>query len=394
MSLKWFIMHKCALTIRRCKALLRAIIYGLHRSAFLKRRDGRMLMANAAAVTLGLPLSGLSGEETARECYGDMYGHNDWAMDHNDPVIANSAEQKLTFMTSMMPLYGSLKGIARDTAERIRMERQLRSTTQELAKKNALIADLFVNISHEFRTPLSVIQMAVEILDEHMCRAELDADRLRYSIDIINANTRRLTRLVGNMLDITKINAGVKQPLLSSVNIAALLRKLVELVKPYALRRGLEITLACRKTVCVVRTDAELVARIVVNLLSNAIKYTPRGGWVRVTCSGGAAGCRISVEDNGEGIPDDMQRLIFDHFHKANNTLVRSSEGCGIGLSLTRSLAELLGGSIWVKSTPGHGSAFFVDLPDRRETGTQQNTGQLSARLQDLVITELSDISI
>ena len=100
------------------------------------------------------------------------------------------------------------------------------------------------------------------------------------------------------------------------------------------------------------------------------------------------------MEDNGEGIPEDMQRQIFDCFHRVNNTLVRSSEGCGIGLSLTKSLAELLGGSIRVKSTPGRGSTFFVDLPDRREADVQQNTGLLSARLQDIVLTELADISI
>ena len=274
------------------------------------------------------------------------------------------------------------------------MEQQLRSTVQELERKNALIANLLINMSHEFRTPLSVIQMAVELLNDYLHRGEMDADQLRRIVDIIDINTRRLTRLVGNILDITKIKAGVKQPLLSPVNIADLLRQVVELVKPYALKRGLEISLACRRAVRVLRTDAELVARIVVNLLSNAIKFTPRGGWIRVTCRCRASGCRITVEDNGEGIPEDMQRRIFDHFHRVNNTLARSSEGCGIGLSLTKSLAELLGGSIRVRSTPGRGTTFFVDLPDRREAGVQQNAGLLSARLQDLVLTELADISI
>lgn len=358
----WFIKYNYARTMQKSRALLRAITQSLCRPAFLKDRGERMLITSDSTA-VAMPLNGLPNEK------GKWYG-------------------------SKMPRYGSLKGIARDIAGRIRMERQLRSTTQELARKNTLIADLFINVSHEFRTPLSVIQMAVEILDDYVHRGEMDADKLRRSVDIIDINTRRLTRLVDNMLEITKINAGVKKPLLSPVNIAALLRKLVELVKPFALKRGLEISLACRRAVRVLRTDAELVARIVVNLLSNAIKFTPRGGWVRVTCSCSTSGCRITVEDNGEGIPDDMQRLIFDHFHRVNNTLVRSSEGCGIGLPLTKSLAELLGGSIRVKSTPGRGSTFFVDLPDWREAGVQQNTGLLSARLQDLVLTELSDISI
>jgi signal transduction histidine kinase len=286
-----------------------------------------------------------------------------------------------------------LISIARDITERIRMEQELRRTAQALAEKNALITEFFVNVSHEFRTPLSVLRLAVEMLDEHESRGELDPDRLRRSIDIMDTNTRRLTRLVGNMLDIARINAGAKRPAFAPVDIAALLGDIVGLVKPYALRRGLKMTLACSPDRRMLHTDAEFVERIVVNLLSNAIKNTPRGGWVRVACGGSAAGCLISVEDNGEGIPDDKQRIIFDHFRKANSSLARSSEGCGIGLSLTKSLAELLGGSIRVKSEVGRGSAFFVELPDRREAGANSDAVLLSGNLHDLVITELSDIS-
>ena len=357
MSLIWFIKHNYAWIMQKSVALLHAVIQSLRCPAFLKARGGQLLAASAST-TVAFPLSGLPDD-------GDEIPH-----------------------------HGVQKGAARGSDGQIRMERQLRNAIQELAKKHALIVDIFINVSHEFRTPLSVIQMAAELLDDCLQSGEMDADQLRRSVDSININARRLTRLVGNMLDITKIKAGVKQPLFSPVNITELLRKLVELVKPYALKRGLEISLACRKTVRVLRTDPELVARIVVNLLSNAIKFTPRGGWIRVTCRCSASGCRITVEDNGEGIPKDMQRRIFDHFHRANNTLARSSEGCGIGLSLTKSLAELLGGSIRVKSTPGRGSTFSVYLPDRREACVQQNTGLLSARLQDLVLTELADISI
>ena len=362
MRLIWFIKYNYARIMQESRALLRTIAHRLRSPAFLKAHGGQLLTAGDSTA-VALPLGGLPDEKEG------------W---HGDEI----------------PRHGALKGVVRGIAGRLRMERQLRSAIQELTKKNALIADLLINVSHEFRTPLSVIQMAAELLNDYLSCGEMDVEQLRHSVDIININARRLTRLVGNMLDITKIKAGVKQPLLSPVNIVELLRKLVELAKPCARKRGLEISLACRKTVRVLRTDPELVARIVVNLLSNAIKFTPRGGWVRVTLKCNVTGCRITVEDNGEGIPKDMQRRIFDHFHRANNTLARSSEGCGIGLSLTKSLAELLGGSIKVKSTPGRGSTFFVYLPDRREAGVQQNTGLMSAQLQDLVLTELADISI
>jgi len=205
--------------MKKGKALLHAIIHRLRRSAFLKARGGQMLMDEGSAA-VAIQLSGLPDEK--REWY-----------------------------RGRMPRYGRLKGFVRDIAGRIRLERQLDSIAQELAKKHALIADLLINVSHEFRTPLSVIQMASELLDDYLHRNEMDVNQMRRSVDIININARRLTRLVGNMLDIIKIKGGIKQPLLSPVNIAALLGQLVELVKPYGLKRGLEISLACREpSVC------------------------------------------------------------------------------------------------------------------------------------------------
>jgi len=351
-------------------ALLRAFIVGICGQVALGYCSNGLLLAACGAAP--------SGGRTAGQWGAGRYGAEERCSD------AGSSRQ---FMTASMPGVGSVNDNV-DSAEQLRREKK------QWAKKNALLTDVFMDLSHEFRTPLSIIQLAAELLDEHVSRGELERDRLRNSIDAINVNTRRLTRLVGNMLDIIRINAGARQPAFSPVNISVLLRKVVELVKPYAERRGLKITLECRRSARILCTDAEMAARIVVNLLSNAIKYTPHGGRIRVACTGGASGCRIPVEDTGIGMPEDVQREIFNCFYRADNTLTRTSEGCGIGLSLTKSLAELLGGSVWVKSTPGRGSAFFVDLPDRREASLQPDAVLLSGWLQDLVLTELSDISM
>jgi PAS domain S-box-containing protein len=393
--------------LRRSEALLRTIINGANDPVYLKDREGRVLMGNSAtAAALGFSSAGLL--ENRRPDKASLPGwvkeidDNDrWVMDNDILATVEEhapGEQERTFMTSKVPWHddqGNVIGlisIAQDITERIKMEQELRNTAVALAEKNALITELFINVSHEFRTPLSVLQLAVEILDEHESRGELEPERLRHSIEIMGSNTRRLTRLVGNMVDIARINAGAKLPVFAPVDIAALLRNMVCLVRPYALQKGLKMTLSRHPNSREIYTDAEFVQRIVINLLSNAIKYTPRGGWVHVTYSTDVEGCVITVEDNGEGIPENKQQIIFEHFRRANNTLARSSEGCGIGLSLTKSLAELLGGSIRVKSALGRGSAFTVQLPDRLDAYTKNNAASLPDNLQDLVITELSDI--
>jgi signal transduction histidine kinase len=181
--------------------------------------------------------------------------------------------------------------------------------------------------------------------------------------------------------------------MLAYVDIVALLRNLVGSVKPYAARRGLDMTFMCRPGGRVVRTDAEFVERIVINLLPNAIKHTPEGGKVHVKYEDDRESLLISVEDNGEGIPDEKKRIIFDRFRQVDNTLSRTSEGCGIGLSITKSLVELLDGRIWVESEMERGSTFFVEMPKRRQVEAVQSISVLPANLQSRIMTELSDIN-
>ena len=182
-------------------------------------------------------------------------------------------------------------------------------------------------------------------------------------------------------------------PKLTPVDIVALIRNLVDSVKPFAAKRGLKMAFLCRWKSKVVQTDAEYVERIVMNLLSNAIKYTPRGGAVNVACEDKADSIVLSVRDNGEGIPDEKKEIIFDRFRQVNNSLARSSEGCGIGLSLCRSLAELLGGRVWLSSEAGCGSTFFVDLPTKLPDGAAPVISVVPTNLRSRIQTELSDIN-
>ena len=396
--------------LRQNETLLRTIINGTKDLVFLEDRESHILMANeATAKAFGFSLADLIGKgpmeyskdpELAKSIMANdrQVMDSDTSVNVEEHMVSGMADR--IYLSSKSPWHdeqGNVIGlidIARDITDRIEMEKKLRHTAQELAEKNALITDFFINVSHEFRTPISVLQLAIEIIQEHDIRGSLNAGMLKRNLEIIRLNTRRLARLVGNLLDITKIDAGFMRPKFTYVDIVALLQKMVDSVKPYAARRKLNMTFEPRAGRRVVRTDAEFVERIVINLLSNAIKYTQEGGMVRVSCQDSLRNFVISVKDDGDGIPDNMKEIIFDRFRQVNNSLARSSEGCGIGLALAKSLAELLDGRIWVESEQGCGSTFFVELPNRYDIDATQSIGAMTANLQNRIVTELSDISL
>jgi signal transduction histidine kinase len=138
--------------------------------------------------------------------------------------------------------------------------------------------------------------------------------------------------------------------------------------------------------------DSLMLERILLNLLSNAMKHTPSGGAIHVDLKAAQDKIIISVADNGEGIPDEKKSVIFDRFRQVNTSLSRTSEGCGIGLSITKALAELLGGSIAFESSLGAGSTFYVTLPILHVADAGYAADYSGMGLESLVQMELSDI--
>ena len=395
--------------LQRSETLLRAIINGANDPVFLKDRQCRTLMANAAtAEASGISLDDILGKVVLvyhkdLECARAIMENDKRVMENDRAEVIEervySGTVMRTFLSSKTPWHDAqgnvigLIGVARDITDRIEMEQELRQTAHELSEKNALVTDFFINISHEFKTPISVLQLAMEILSEHRIRGSLNDDLLERNLGIMLQNTCRLSKLVGNLLDVTKIDAGFLQPMLAYTDIVSLLKNLVESVRPYANKRGLHLMYLSGFRNKVMLTDTEFVERIVINLLSNAIKHTPKGGTVNVTLEDRGDKMLITVRDNGEGIPYDKKNIIFDRYRQVNNTLARSNEGCGIGLSLCKSLTELLDGRIWVESMPGRGSDFFVELPLKQSDDTVKNIGVQSSNLQSRVMMEFSDIS-
>ena len=235
-----------------------------------------------------------------------------------------------------------------------------RQRAEALAELDRAKTAFFSNVSHEFRTPLTLLLGPIE---EALCD---DANRLHAvhheRLQLAQRNAQRLQKLVNTLLDFSRVQAGRMQARYSKVDLAALTRDLASGFRSVMESAGLSLTVACDELDGGAWVDLALYEKIVLNLLSNAFKFTFEGG-ITVKLGQHGRSALLSVSDTGVGIAPDQQRRIFERFHRVEGTRSRTHEGSGIGLALVRDLVELLHGSIALQSTPGVGSTFTITLP-------------------------------
>ncbi|MBV8966735.1 MAG: SpoIIE family protein phosphatase, partial [Mycobacteriaceae bacterium] len=219
--------------------------------------------------------------------------------------------------------------------------------------------EFFANVSHEFRTPLTLILGPAE--DSLTDPDEPLADPHRERLEVIRRNAERLRRLVDDLLDFARIEAGKRQPEKELIDLAAATRELVASFAPAVARAGLDLRSEIEPLARPFPVDVDMWEKVVLNLLSNAVKYTPRGH-VEVQLRQDGDHVALSVRDTGVGIPTDELPLVFERFHRIRRT-GRGHEGAGIGLALVAELVRLHDGAIDVTSEEGDGSTFTVTLP-------------------------------
>ena len=216
----------------------------------------------------------------------------------------------------------------------------------------------FSNVSHEFRTPLTLM---LGPLDDLAARADV-ADDVRAQVSMIRRNGARLLRLVNTLLDFSRIEAGRAQARYEPTDLAELTRELVSTFQSATERAGLSLRVDCAAVGEPVYVDRSMWEKIVLNLVSNAFKYTLQGR-IAVSLECADDSVVLQVADTGVGIPADELPRLFERFHRVEGARGRSHEGSGIGLALVHELVKLHGGSVEAESTPGHGSTFSVRLP-------------------------------
>ncbi|MHB8065426.1 MAG: sensor histidine kinase, partial [Ruminiclostridium sp.] len=239
----------------------------------------------------------------------------------------------------------------------------------EALQKAIEMKDEFLSlISHEFKTPLTVINAAIQAM-ELLCKDELST-RSKGFLNKIRQNSYRQLRLVNNLLDITRFNAGRMKINKMNKDIVFLTKSITDSVKIYAQQKGINLTFSSTIKRREIGIDEEKYERILLNLLSNAIKFTHKSNSIFVNVSQKIVDSKcmvyIQVKDKGIGIPEDKIDLIFQKFGQVDNSLSQQAEGTGIGLSLVKMLVESQCGVITLDSQEGHGSSFNIMFPAKK----------------------------
>jgi PAS domain S-box-containing protein len=235
-----------------------------------------------------------------------------------------------------------------------------RDVTKERAA-DRLKTEFVSLVSHELRTPLTSIKGYVDLLTTGEA-GPMNADQLEF-LGIVKNNADRLVSLINDLLDISRIEAGKVVLNWQPLSLGPLLQHVVTSLRPQMVARMQAVTLVAPADLPLLTGDVGCLTQVFTNLLSNASKYTPNGGDVRITASADYGLAQVNVTDSGIGMTPDELDQLFTKFFRSTHRLARDVGGTGLGLAICRSLVELHGGQIAVRSSPGHGSTFSVYLP-------------------------------
>ncbi len=270
---------------------------------------------------------------------------------------------------------------------------------QELKRAEALAAidkaktAFFSNVSHEFRTPLTLMLGPLEDMLQKQ-----DSAALREPLEATHRNALRLLKLVNNLLDYSRVEAGRVKAAYEETDVQALTTDLASSFRSIIEKAGMELLVATAPVTQPVFVDRQMWEKIVLNLISNAFKYTLEGSITVQLSQEGKEAVRLSVTDTGVGIPAKELPHMFERFHRVENARGRTHEGTGIGLSLVHELVTLHGGHITVESVEGEGSTFVVTIPtgclhlDKARITTAQNDLDLKTNTRNAFLKEAQSL--
>ncbi|MCA1744578.1 MAG: response regulator [Bacteroidales bacterium] len=293
--------------------------------------------------------------------------------------VMGSAEKQsceaLLTIEGHLPLYVNINGIASQDKERYLLtltdiseiknaEKELIKAKEQAENSDHLKSAFLANMSHEIRTPMNGILGFADLLKE----PNLSGEQHQEYIQIIEKSGIRMLNIINDIVDISKIEAGLMKLDMEASNINEQIEYIYTFFKPEVEAKGMHLSFRnpLPANEAVIETDREKVYAILTNLVKNAIKYSIRGNieiGYTLKKTGTSGYLKIYVQDTGVGIPDDRQEAIFERFIQADIGDQKAQQGAGLGLSITKAYVEMLGGKIWVESEERRGSTFYFTLP-------------------------------
>lgn len=369
-------------TLQESESLLRAVIDGTSDAVFVKDVGGHYLLINPA------------GQKALRRATAEVLGKTDRELlasaaaaqiaEHERRVardgtaltfeyaFADPSGDRLFSVTVSPRRDGAgrvigVVGVARDITDRKRLDQEKTEllAQAERARRDAEAAnrtkdEFLATLSHELRTPLTSIVGWTKMLRS----GQLDAETAARALETIDRNARLQTRLIADVLDLSRIVSGKLRLTLSPMELPGVIDAALDIVRPVAEAKGVLLRKAIEEYPCPISGDPDRLQQVVWNLLSNAIKFTPRGGAVDVGLVCAANEAEIVISDTGIGISPELLPHVFERFRQGDASSTRSYGGLGLGLAIARHLVELHGGRIEAESAgTGKGASFRIRLP-------------------------------
>jgi PAS domain S-box-containing protein len=359
---------------------LRFIIEHTTDSIYIKDLAGRYVLANrvAAEVIAGVPVSALLGKRDEEvftpETVRIIRAADARVLERDEPetfeIPATSLHghrgvylsTKFPFRSPSGELLGII-GIARNISERKQLEETMRQQYEQIRDLDRLKTDLVNAVSHDLRSPLTAIigyaELTQDALDEH------ERERLGDYLTQIIKGTRRMERMVEDLLDFARLESGTFELTKDEADFRFVVSEILESFRPLAQASRVTLRAELPEAPMPVRIDVARMQRVLANLIGNALKFTPEGGEVRVQAATQNGQLRCMVVDTGIGIAPEEQSQLFRRFSQLEAGR-QSRGGLGLGLWISRALVEAHGGHIGVTSEPGRGSTFWFTLPTMR----------------------------
>jgi signal transduction histidine kinase len=242
-----------------------------------------------------------------------------------------------------------------------KLSKELRNTNEKLQKSDTIKNEFLTTVTHEIRTPLTSIKALTEIIYDN---EDLGFDQKKIFLNTIIDETDRLSRLVNQVLDLEKYESGKHKLLKKNIDIPNLIDTVFLRMEELAKERNVKLKSFIHKEIKDFKADEDKLIQLLINLLSNAIKFSrPEKGWVLLTVDTSKNNVIFTVEDNGVGIPQEMQSRIFEKFYQADNQDSIKEKGSGLGLSISKKIVEIHKGNVKLESMPDKGTKVMVGFP-------------------------------
>ena len=385
--------------IKLHKYQLEDIIQNLPDAFFVYNKEGYIVLLNAMARKLYPQLNAQKTIEEAHSCLQYYDSDNNIILPDNFPtrrafkgkkvknerVVIKRCHKIQIIEVNATPIFDEKNNLVyvvvshHDVSELIGNQEEIKAQQEKLLNaeksRNEILEEaikskeeFFYLMTHEFKTPISVINLALQAIDS-MYKEEI-TEKVNKYLNTIKQNVNRQLRLVNNLLDIARIDSGHLKMNKSYFSIIHVIEAIVNSVQLYAKQKNVILKFNTNLSKKNIYSDEEKLERILLNLLSNALKFTPSGKSIIVTLSTkkykNGEMISISVQDEGMGIPLDKQKTIFERFGQVDSSLSDQAEGTGLGLHLVKLLVNSLDGEILLNSTVGEGSIFTVLLPSSK----------------------------